>query len=89
MTPIDPIFLLISMLSAPSLRGTDAFLPLADLWDKVSEVEWVDLYPGGKDPKDSGRVGIELREDVLRFAELECVARRLEECCERKGAEPP
>lgn len=64
-------------MSAPSLRGTDAFLPASDLWDKVSDVEW---------GEDAVKEGVEMREGVLRFAEMECVQRRLAQCCETKGA---
>lgn len=80
LTPFDPLFLLLVLLSAPSLHGTDAFLPAADLWDKVSDVEW-----GG----DAVTQGVEMREDVLKFAEMECVQRRLVQCCETKGAPVP
>ncbi|KAK4702243.1 ribonuclease H2 subunit B, partial [Phenoliferia sp. Uapishka_3] len=80
LTIFDPAFLILSLLSAPSLRGMDAFLSAADLWDKVSEVEW-----GGKENEgESDGKGVEMREDVLRFADLECVQRRMAACCEVK-----
>jgi hypothetical protein len=84
LTPFDALFLIIAFLSALPPH----FLPYSDLWESVSLLSFTSPLTQPDDeqpPEQSEDEDRSMGEDILRFGQMECVRRRLEQICETKG----
>ncbi|KAI5480417.1 ribonuclease H2, subunit B [Pseudohyphozyma bogoriensis] len=88
LTPFDPLFLVISLLShLPAARQTN-YLSLPDLFDALSTLKYAPPISSdggkgkGKEENEEEEEEGEMAEDIVKLGALECVKQRLDKCCE-------
>lgn len=92
LTPFDPLFLLISLLSSLPAQ----YLSCADLWDALSLLGFKSPSAskgsetkGEKCAEDESDGDRTMAEDIMRLGTLDCVKERLEAVCDKAGALRP